>query len=247
MQRSKGSASKCTHFFVKMVTLGPMNVAITISSAYSDEGWNLPDSIGKRFREVELIGLEGANCYCDDDASEAIRAAIRGLGPEGTHWIDTGDYHYLSYFFLEKIDEPFQLVLFDNHPDDQEDAFGAGLLSCGGWVRKAEDTLPMMKGVLWNSIDAYPSLPVFLSIDIDVLAETYARTDWDQGTMSLEKLLSEIMDLKSHFRIIGVDICGGITTDKGGCAEDFRINLETKARIIEAMTGVLESSSRSPR
>lgn len=235
MQRSKGSASKCTHFFVKMVTLGPMNVAITISSAYSDEGWSLPDSIGKRFREVELIGLEGANCYCDDDASEAIRAAIRGLGPEGTHWIDTGDYHYLSYFFLEKIDEPFQLVLFDNHPDDQEDAFGAGLLSCGGWVRKAEDTLPMMKGVLWNSIDADPALPIFLSIDIDVLSEEYAMTDWSQGTMSLEDLESAIRSLKSRFRIIGADICGGITLEKGGCAADFRKNTITKASLLDML------------
>lgn len=212
-----------------------MNVAITISSAYFDEDWRQFRGKDNEFEELNLFGLEGANCYCDDEACETIRDSLAGISPEGIHWIDTGDYHYLSHFFLEKINEPFTLVLFDKHPDNQEDAFGAGLLSCGGWVKKASDTLSLMKEVLWNRTEADPSLPVFLSIDIDVLSEDYARTDWDQGEMSLEKLLSEIMELKSHFRIIGADICGGITTDKGGCAEDFRINRETKTKIIEAL------------
>lgn len=235
MQRTIGSAFKCTHFFVKMVTLGPMNVAITISSAYFDEDWRQFRGLDNKFDELNLSGLEGANCYCDDEACETIKKALTGISADGIHWIDTGDYHYLSHFFLEKINEPFSLILFDNHPDNQEDAFGAGLLSCGSWVKKASDTLPFMKEILWNRTDADSSLPVFLSIDIDILSEKYARTDWSQGSMSLESLLSGIMEIKSRFRIIGADICGGITTDKGGHAEDFRINLETKAKIIDAL------------
>lgn len=210
-------------------------MAIDISGAYFDEGWDLIPSWNRDLRHINLNGLEGANCYCDEDAAETVRKALGGLSPEGCHWIDTGDYHYLSYFWMEKITGPFRLVLFDNHPDDQEDAFGAGLLSCGGWVKTARERLPMLKEVLWNCTDAGNDLPVFLSIDIDVLAAEHARTDWNQGGMSLDELRSAVAGLKASCHIIGTDICGGITAGKGGSEADFLINRNTKLALMELL------------
>ena len=51
-------------------------------------------------------------------------------------------------------------------------------------------------------------LPVFLSIDKDVLSTEDVRTNWDQGEMRLEELLSHVESVGRGRRILGVDICG---------------------------------------
>jgi hypothetical protein len=51
--------------------------------------------------------------------------------------------------------------------------------------------------------------PLYLSIDKDVLHETVARTNWDQGCFSLAHLLSIIEATRS--RIVGSDITGEIS------------------------------------
>ena len=78
-------------------------------------------------------------------------------------------------------------------------------------------------------------LPLYISIDKDVLGTEYTETNWSQGDMSidgLERLLSVFLggqveeknsdacrndernagDIR-HSRILGVDICGEIQTD----------------------------------
>ena len=86
---------------------------------------------------VDFSHLEGTNCYCSAESAAVIRQEIAGLPAAAFHCIGTGDYHYQTLFWLEKLQEPFCLVLFDNHPDDQDGAFGGELLSCGGWVAAA--------------------------------------------------------------------------------------------------------------
>ena len=52
------------------------------------------------------------------------------------------------------------------------------------------------------------TLPAYISIDKDVLNHYHARTNWDQGNMSvytLKKLLEEVF---KHQEVIGIDICG---------------------------------------
>jgi hypothetical protein len=51
--------------------------------------------------------------------------------------------------------------------------------------------------------------PLYLSIDKDVLSESVARTNWDQGRMLLDDLLS-IIDAAAP-RIIGSDITGEVS------------------------------------
>ena len=90
---------------------------------------------------LDLRGLEGTRCYCDEAAEEEIVRRIAPFRYGGERWrefpihfIDTGEYHYLSKFFVDTIDVPFTLLVLDNHTDMQEPAFGEGLLSCGGWL-----------------------------------------------------------------------------------------------------------------
>jgi hypothetical protein len=171
---------------------------------------------------LDFTSLEETRCYCSQASADIIRAALEPYGPGGIHWLDSGDYHYVSLLIQEMIREPYSLVLFDNHPDDQAGAFGDNLLSCGSWVSEVH------RLANWRqSAEA-----VYISIDKDVLSREYARTDWDQGDMSLDQLFASIRDISLRHRIIGVDICGELSLLKGACSEDVIINSKTN-RLIQ--------------
>ena len=189
--------------------------------------------------DSDFSHLEGTNCYCCDESAAQIRSLISETPLHAIHGIGTGDYHYISLFLLEKIEEDFALVLIDNHPDDQASAFDAGMLSCGSWVARARE-LPHCKADIWingqsessqNGDQDISELPVYISIDLDALSEQYARTDWDQGEMSLDMLCDILCAYVNKHRVIGVDICGGITESKGGTADDMAVNSATTATV----------------
>ena len=183
---------------------------------------------------VDFSALEGTNCYCSEASAARIRRQIASLPVGAFLLIGTGDYHYQTLFWLERIAEPFALVLFDHHPDDQPGAFGDDLLSCGGWVARAR-LLPLLRQDVWirdtadfPALGALPAaLPLYLSIDLDVLSPAFARTDWDQGTMTLGELSGALERLVTGRRILGVDLCGGITPQKGASPEDLALNAST--------------------
>ncbi|MBO7604785.1 MAG: hypothetical protein J6S97_10300 [Bacteroidales bacterium] len=205
-----------------------MNTILKLSPLYDDESWSIPGA-----RTIDLRGLDGCCCYCDSAAEERIKSEIAGTGTAGIHWIDTGDYHYITKFWLERLSEPFLLSLFDNHPDDGQDSLGGGLLSCGNWVAACRDSLPLMKGCCRNTASLPGSLPVYLSIDLDVLSPQWARTDWSQGEMSLPELLQAIDSITKEHRVLGIDICGGLTLSKGARPSDLSINVRTRMLLAD--------------
>lgn len=182
---------------------------------------------------TDFSALEGTNCYCSTESADLIRRRIAELPVRAFHEIGTGDYHYQTLFWLERIEEPFALVLFDHHPDDQPGAFDEALISCGGWVAPAR-RLPCLQADCWirdaadfPALEDLPALPLYLSIDLDVLSPAYARTDWDQGGMTLDQLLGALGRLVAKHTILGVDLCGGNTEQKGASPEDLALNAST--------------------
>lgn len=162
-----------------------------------------------RLINSDFSALEGSHRYCEAATAQKIREAVAALPLHSVHLLGTGDYHYVSLFWLERVGEPFDLVLFDNHPDDQAGAFGEELLSCGGWVADVRK-LPNCRRTLWNPDSVSSPYGIYLSIDLDVLSPAYARTNWDQGEMTLEDLLGRLRGIGRDCRIVGVDICGGL-------------------------------------
>ena len=200
---------------------------------------------GENVTWVEVQGLLGSNCYCDEEAMIQIREKIQEFSAEGIHFIDSGNYHYMSRIWLEKITQPFRLLVFDNHTDMQPPAFG-GILSCGGWIADALEELPLLKEVVlcgpdeesfgqvpeewtkkvrflsrekcrvWrqdeNASDAVmkffseipTDLPLYVSVDKDVLCEEDACTTWSQGDMRLSELL-EYLDHNEVDMICTID------------------------------------------
>lgn len=199
-----------------------MNLTVCMSELFFEEEFFLGDVLD--FRQ-----LEGINCYCSEEAAEQLRLKLQPYGPEGVHWIDSGDYHYLSLFFLEKITQPFSLVLIDNHPDDQDDAFSAGMLSCGNWVERARESLPMMTD---------ESDSVYVSLDLDALDENEFRTNWDQGRLSVKEVEQQLLAISRDKRIIGIDVCGGKTQNKGATPEEIALNRAARIRLSEFLNSI---------
>lgn len=207
--------------------------------------------------EVNFRDISGTNCYCDGPAEEEIKKRICSYGPEGMHFLDSGNYHYLTKIWLELVKEPFELLVFDHHTDMQRPAFG-GILSCGGWIREAletnknlkhvilvgppntameetqkellEDGEELIKKVTWICEEKFlenvdnqdkirefcgieesqetTSLPLYISIDKDVLLESEGKTNWDQGNVRVEQILKFTENYIKGRRLIGTDVCG---------------------------------------
>ena len=57
--------------------------------------------------------------YCSDAAAAEIHRRIDPYGTRGIHFLDSGNYHYVTKIMTDRIDEPFSLILFDHHTDMQ--------------------------------------------------------------------------------------------------------------------------------
>lgn len=208
---------------------------------------------------LDFTTLSGTTGFCDDAAADEIRRRIADFPARGIHFLDNGNFHYLTRFWCEKISEDFALVVYDHHVDLRKPVF-PGLMSCGSWIRDvllrnshcravliigpecaqadiierelqslvAEDQPPRSSAParlccfteddildgraareLPHILDAL-HLPVYISIDKDVLSRKVLRTNWDQGIMTEAEFRHELdrftMDPDIH--ILGVDICG---------------------------------------
>lgn len=226
---------------------------------------------------TELSDLSGCNCYCDAEASDRIRKEIQAFTGKGLHFIDSGNYHYMTRLWLEKLQIPFRLLVFDNHTDMQPPAFG-GLLSCGGWIAASLEELPLLQEVILVGPDeeAYTQvepdlqkkvlflsreklstmtaeekegffnnlsedLPLYVSVDKDVLCKGDASTTWSQGEMHLSELMSFLELVLERQNILGMDVCG--ECDMDSCSEDF-LNDHANEAILRLWEKMQKSSER---
>ncbi|RGU31726.1 arginase [Ruminococcus sp. AF17-22AC] len=226
---------------------------------------------------TELSDLSGCNCYCDAEASDRIRKEIQAFTGKGLHFIDSGNYHYMTRLWLEKLQIPFRLLVFDNHTDMQPPAFG-GLLSCGGWIAASLEELPLLQEVILvgPDEDAYTQvepdlqqkvlflsreklstmtteekegffnnlsedLPLYVSVDKDVLCKGDASTTWSQGDMHLSELMSFLELVLERQNILGMDVCG--ECDMDSCSEDF-LNDHANEAILRLWEKMQKSSER---
>lgn len=221
---------------------------------------------GREAAWLDCSEIPGTNCYCDPEAEREIKGRIGALGPEGIHFLDSGNYHYLSKLWTDMIREPFELLVFDNHTDMQPPMFG-DILSCGGWVQAALEENSLLRRVTligpparafeevsagslgerltWVSREEIlggkelqkSPLPLYISIDKDVLSCREASTNWDQGEMSLETLSVVIKRAASGRRVIGWDVCG---EDPERMEEEASVALSDRCN--RAILEILESA-----
>lgn len=217
---------------------------------------------------LDLKEIQGANCYCDATAEAHLAARIKEIGARGLHFLDSGNYHYVSKLWLDLVEEDFELLVFDHHTDMQEPAFG-GILSCGGWIKAALDGNPRLRRVWlagpseeavkeakslgygervvylserdmedskkWRELMGKTELPIYISVDKDVLSEQDARTNWDQGTVRLDTLVGCVREAARHRSVIGMDVCGENPAKFNGAQRETR---DLNDRANEALANV---------
>lgn len=248
-----------------IMDLSSVPVIMDFTGTYGEQ----PFARAGNFNWLDCRGIHGTDCYCDEEGEAALRELIAAFSPYSLHFLDSGNYHYLTKLWTDRIREPFSLVLFDHHTDMQPPMF-EGLLSCGGWVKKMLDTNPFLRKVMiagvpeseavkvrservlaiseeeWmasglqafepvpaffcsgqsvgtqsvgmQSLSGYgtcdsedrqsPGIPIYISVDKDVLSKDFASTNWDQGGLTLELLSGAIAMLLDRFNVIGMDVCG---------------------------------------
>ena len=228
-----------------------------------------PFSLDRAFQRMDCRGIRGTDCYCDEDAQAALRKLMAAFSPYGLHFLDSGNYHYMTKLWTDKIRERFSLVLFDHHTDMQPAMF-EGLLSCGGWVKDMLDCNPFLNDVLIvgvpetdaravrservsvlsqqectgfpdrplsdiPSFDAVlrSGIPIYVSIDKDVLSKDCAITNWDQGNLGIDFLLQALSLLGEHCRIIGMDVCGEPAAATGFHACNLNLNNLVNGRLSQ--------------
>ena len=250
-------------------------VITNFSGIYKNQ--NFYKNYAEEISWTELSDLSGCNCYCDAEASDRIRKEIQAFTGKGLHFIDSGNYHYMTRLWLEKLQIPFRLLVFDNHTDMQPPAFGE-LLSCGGWIAASLEELPLLQEVILVGPDeeAYTQvepdlqqkvlflsreklstmtaeekegffnnlsedLPLYVSVDKDVLCKGDASTTWSQGDMHLSELMSFLELILERQNILGMDVCG--ECDMDSCSEDF-LNDHANEAILRLWEKMQKSSER---
>ena len=220
---------------------------------------------------ISMKDISGRNMYCSDEAFEEIRSRLSAYEDLqcGIHFIDTGNYHYMTRIITSFISERYDLILFDHHTDMQDTAFG-GILSCGSWVKEILEKDEHVNSVLivgppepipggCREVIRYPGgeacgyryyrnapddsrqdpavqsdIPVYVSIDKDILDRSECITNWDQGELSLEELSRIVTEAVRGRRIIGADICGGISvSDPEYDSSSDMINTRSDVRMYE--------------
>ncbi len=229
---------------------------------------------GTQFEKWDASKIRGTNGYLDSEAKSEIQRIFCRQDFKSVHFIDSGNYHYLSKLWTDRICENFDLVVFDHHSDMQKPAF-EGMLSCGSWIRAVLEENPFLKtlhliGVkdelaaeidlkYSSKINLYlesecgasdfaeqtlsrlcnqhsTSVPVYISVDKDVLPETEVKTNWDGGSLPFRKLLQILSGIFESRTVIGVDICGEPSIqDKFQNLQNFEFN----DRINEILTKFL--------
>lgn len=180
---------------------------MNFSGIYEGQTFYRNESGQYSFEEINLKDLSGTNCYCDDEAIARIRELIAPYYHKAVHFLDSGNYHYMTRIWLEKVQQSFSLIVFDHHTDMQPPAFG-GILSCGGWIAAAMEELPLLKEVIVIGPDQ-------ASID-QVAPEFHDRTIWfSQEYLQLHKI-EEVLD---QIRSISFQHPAYISVDKDVLSE----------------------------
>lgn len=186
---------------------------------------------------INVQQLQHVSLYCEEDSLKEINSFLQKRQHRGITFIGSGNYHYVTYLLLKDMKKPFSLVLFDNHPDIGQNN-GDRMLSCGTWVSYALSNIPLLKNVIIigptgseasriqsprinvfsfkgnqvystaSILSAIPTDRVYISIDKDVLNPNEVQTNWDQGVMTINTLLSYLKSILQFKKVEGVDICG---------------------------------------
>ena len=98
---------------------------ISLSGAYDSQSFwkatdieatdNILNKPGLDCIYTDCTDISGSLYFCSDEAKTELEKRLAHIPVNALHFIDSGDYHYVSLLFLQRINRPFSLLLFDHH------------------------------------------------------------------------------------------------------------------------------------
>ena len=229
---------------------------MNFSGIYKQQQFWQTGEIQRNISWVEVQELPGSNCYCDGDAMETLRQKLEEFDADGIHFIDSGNYHYMKLntpFRLVVFDnhtdmqppafggllscggwvaasleelpllKEVLLVGPDQEAFDQTEPVLQEKVRFLSRERLREMTMEE-KVLFFEELSV--DLPVYLSVDKDVLCAEDASTTWSQGDMTLEELGQFVAILLEKQDILGMDVCG--ECDPDACEGDHLNDLANR-------------------
>ena len=101
-----------------------------------------------------------------------------------------------------------------------------------------ESELSILSSLICSDFVNVLSPNLYISIDKDALSPSYAVTNWDQGSLTLDALKNCITALTTNRKILGIDICGERAHDFEGdehhtIQEADTLNSELNRKLVE--------------
>ena len=115
----------------------------------------------------------------------------------------------------------------------------ANILEMVTFIKKSELNTLSFQSSLSSFVSRLSSQhSLYISIDKDALSPTYAATNWDQGSLTLNALKETISALATNHKILGIDICGERAHDFEGdehhtVQEADSLNSELNQELVE--------------
>ena len=109
-----------------------------------------------------------------------------------------------------------------------------------------ESELSILSSLICSDFVNVLSPNLYISIDKDALSPSYAVTNWDQGSLTLDALKNCITALTTNRKILGIDICGERAHDFEGdehhtIQEADTLNSELNRKLVEFLQKIKES------
>lgn len=187
---------------------------------------------------IDFRSLRGTSLYCASEAFRTISDKLRLVPDKGLTFLGSGNYHYTALALMKEIRRPFTLVLFDHHTDLNKGQIGpllscgswvrhaiAGVPDLKKVIMIGPDPLsvrsvpeairrqviifpesPLLSGEQVAS--AIPTKTIQISIDKDILSPRFAKTNWDQGNLSIDQLCRAVAILLTKKEVEEIDVCG---------------------------------------
>ena len=93
---------------------------ISLSGAYDSQSFWKAKDIEETDNILNKPGLDciytdctdilGSLYFCSDEAKTELEKRLAHIPVNALHFIDSGDYHYVSLLFLQRINRPFSLL-----------------------------------------------------------------------------------------------------------------------------------------
>ncbi len=108
-----------------------------------------------------------ARLWMSRKTAQDIRKRLEGLRHlNRINLLGSGDFHHLSLAILERLREPFSLIIFDFHPDwDMLPPF----MGCGSWVGRALKDINIVKCLLIGPSSQDLSFPFIQTASLNLL------------------------------------------------------------------------------